>query len=114
MPEKVAHFRNRCFLLVKRQKKVNRTKKAELRPKFRWENPILSFFFAEDKYGYKEAKIPSVNSTLKTALLKFIYSEKAMKFCKIFTLLLSNVVPVKSKVKISQNFVAFSEYMNFT
>ena len=24
------------------------------------------------------------------------------------------VVPVKSKVKISQNFVAFSEYMNFT
>ena len=32
----------------------------------------------------------------------------------IFTLLLSYVVPVKSKVKISQNFVAFSEYMNFT
>ena len=29
-------------------------------------------------------------------------------------LLLSYVVPVKSKVKISQNFVAFSEYMNFT
>ena len=47
------------------------------------------------------------------APLKFIYSEKATKFCKIFTLLLSNVVPVKSKVKISQNFVAFSEYMNF-
>jgi hypothetical protein len=32
---------------------------------------------------------------------------------EIFTLLLSYVVPVKSKVKISQNFVAFSEYMNF-
>ena len=47
------------------------------------------------------------------SLLKFIYSEKATKFCKIFTLLLSYVVPVKSKVKISQNFVAFSEYMNF-
>ena len=45
--------------------------------------------------------------------LKFIYSEKATKFCKIFTLLLSYVVPVKSKVKISQNFVAFSEYVNF-
>ena len=42
-----------------------------------------------------------------------VYSEKATKFCKIFTLLLSYVVPVKSKVKISQNFVAFSEYMNF-
>ena len=40
-------------------------------------------------------------------------SEKAPKFCKIFTLLLSYVEPVKSKFKISQNFVAFSEYMNF-
>ena len=46
--------------------------------------------------------------------VKFIYSEKATKFCEIFTLLLSYVVPVKSKVKISQNCVAFSEYMNFT
>ena len=46
-------------------------------------------------------------------LLKFIYSEKATKFWEIFTLLLSYVMPVKSKVKISQNFVAFSEYMNF-
>ena len=42
-----------------------------------------------------------------------MYSEKATKFCEISTLLLSNVVPVKSKVEISQNFVAFSEYMNF-
>ena len=47
-------------------------------------------------------------------ILKFIYSEKATKFCEISTLLLSYVVPVKSKVEISQNFVAFSEYMNFT
>ena len=46
--------------------------------------------------------------------LKFIYSEKATKFCEIFPLLLSYVVPVKSKWKISQNFVAFSEYMNFS
>ena len=45
--------------------------------------------------------------------LKFIYSDEATKFCEIFTLLLSYVVPVKSKVKILQNFVAFSEYMNF-
>ena len=43
--------------------------------------------------------------------LKFIYSEKAKNFCEIFTLLLKKE---KSKVKISQNFVAFSEYMNFT
>ena len=39
--------------------------------------------------------------------IKFIYSEKATKFCSISTLLLSYVVPVKSKVEISQNFVAF-------
>ena len=45
--------------------------------------------------------------------LKYIYSEKAKKFCKIFTLLLTVCTVVKSKVKISQNFVAFSEYMNF-
>ena len=42
-----------------------------------------------------------------------MYSEKATKFCEIFTLILSYVEPVKSKVKISQNFVAFSEYVNF-
>ena len=46
-------------------------------------------------------------------MVKFICSEKATKFCEIFTLLLSYVVPVKSKVKILQNFVAFSKYMNF-
>ena len=42
-----------------------------------------------------------------------MYSKKATKFYEISTLLLSYVVPVKSKVKISQNFVAFSKYMNF-
>ena len=45
--------------------------------------------------------------------LKFIYSEKATKFCKIFPLLLTVCTLVKSKGKISQNFVVFSEYMNF-
>ena len=50
---------------------------------------------------------------LKSVHLKFIYSEKATKLCEIFTLLLTAVHTVKSKVKISQNFVAFSEYMNF-
>ena len=37
-------------------------------------------------------------------------NELCPKFCKISTLLLSYVVPVKSKVEIFQNFVAFSEY----
>ena len=46
-------------------------------------------------------------------MLKFIYSEKAIKFCEISTVDLSYVVTVKSSVEISQNFVAFSEYMNF-
>ena len=39
--------------------------------------------------------------------LQFIYSEKATKFCEILTLLLTVCTVVKSKVKISQNFVAF-------
>ena len=46
-------------------------------------------------------------------LLKFICSEKASNFCKIPTVDLSYLVTVKSTVKISQNFVALSEYMNF-
>ena len=46
-------------------------------------------------------------------LLKFIYSEKATKFREIYPLLLTTVHTFKSKGKISQNFVAFSEYMNF-
>ena len=44
------------------------------------------------------------------AFLKFIYSEKATKFCEISTLLLTTVHRDKSKVDITQNFVAFSEY----
>ena len=49
----------------------------------------------------------------KILLLKFVYSEKATKFCEISTVDLSFVVTVKSTVEILQNFVAFSEYMNF-
>ena len=52
-------------------------------------------------------------SLMSNCFLKFLYSEKATKVCKIITSLLSYVLPVKSKVKISQNFMAFSEYMNF-
>ena len=47
-------------------------------------------------------------------ILKFIYSEKATQFCKIFTLLLTGTTWDTSEVKISQNVVAFLEYMNFT
>ena len=45
--------------------------------------------------------------------VKFIYSEKATKFREISTSLLPTVHTVKSKVVIFQNFLAFSEYMNF-
>ena len=47
-------------------------------------------------------------------VVKFIYSEKSANFCKISNADLSYVVTVKSTVEISQNFVAFSENMNFT
>ena len=57
---------------------------------------------------------PTINTKIyRSFFLKFIYCEKATKFCEIFTLLLTVCTLVKSKVKISQNFVAFSEYMNF-
>ena len=48
------------------------------------------------------------------SISKFIYSEKATKFCEISTFMLIVCTVVKSKVEISQNYVAFSEYMNFT
>ena len=47
-------------------------------------------------------------------MVKFIYSKKATKYCEISTLDLSYVVTVKSTLEILQNFVAFSEYVNFT
>ena len=53
------------------------------------------------------------NTNILLVQLKFIYSEKATTFCEISTLLLSYVVSVKSMVEISQNVVAFSEFMNF-
>ena len=72
----------------------------------------VSYFIHEAIKSSKD--FPHLDSDWKITVvyLKFIYSEKATKFCKIFTLILSYVVLVKSKVEISQ-FVAFSEYMNF-
>ena len=46
-------------------------------------------------------------------VLKFVFYEKATNFCEISTLRLSTVHTDKIKVEILQNFVAFSEYMNF-
>ena len=63
--------------------------------------------------GLFAEKFPWPSNLMFQFALKFIYSEKAAKFCEIYTLDLSYVVPVKSVVEISQNFVAFLEYMNF-
>ena len=41
------------------------------------------------------------------------YETRPINVAEISPLFLSYVVPVKSKVKILQNFVAFSEYINF-
>ena len=47
-------------------------------------------------------------------VLKYtLFSEKATKFCEIFTLLLSVCTVEKCKLEISQNFVAYSEFANF-
>ena len=79
-----------------------------------WKNPQgLWFYILFQSSECNPQVFPEGKSIYRVNKLKFIYSEKATKVCEIFTLLLSYVVPVKRKVKISQNFVAFSEYMNF-
>ena len=78
-------------------------------------NQNLCFWFWSGKlyWCHRDHKWPDACTTKVLPFLKLIYSEKATKFCEIFTLLLTTVHTVKSKVKISRNFVAFSEYMNF-
>ena len=63
--------------------------------------------------SFRKLELYRLLSRYNTIQIKFIYSEKATKFCEIFPLLLNAVHTVKSKGKILQNFVAFSEYMNF-
>ena len=55
--------------------------------------------------------IPQKNLVLCVGKLRFC--ENATIFLQNHTLDLSYVVPVKYTVEILQNFVAFSEYMNF-
>ena len=66
----------------------------------------------QQKLGYT-AEATQYCDMMGSERLKFMYSEKAIKFCKTSTVDLSYVVSVKSTVEILQNFVAFSEYMNF-
>ena len=50
------------------------------------------------------------NWRLHNSILKFIYSERASKFCKTSTIVLSYIVTAKCTVEILQNCVVFSEY----
>ena len=76
----------------------------------------------KSELGQTDSKLVSIqapivipqNKSIKVPELKFVYYEKATKFCEISTLLLPTVHTDKSKVEILQTFVAFSEYINFT
>ena len=72
---------------------------------------LFSILFYQD-YENLNIKFQQIHPRLD--IVKFIYSEKATKFCEISALLLSVCTVDKSQVDISQNFVAFSEYTNFT
>ena len=74
--------------------------------------------YKEIIFDFMPLKIWNTNKIVKhqtlvslVVFIKFIYSEKATKIGEISTLLLSYVVPVKSKVELSPIFVAFSEYI---
>ena len=80
-----------------------------------WHDINWSMFYSPG-LAYAQSKLANVlhaKALARRLEVKFIYSEKATKFCEIFTLLLTTVLTVKSKGKVLQNFVAFSEYMNF-
>ena len=73
----------------------------------------MDLYFFHTSHQNSETKLGTILESIQYYTLKFIYSEKATTFCEISTVDLSYVVPVKSTVEISQNFVDFSEYMNF-
>ena len=75
----------------------------------RMKNLICLPFLLQATFGF----ISKLKFLLQLNIIKFMYSEKATKFCAISTILLTVLQTVKSKVEISQNFVAFSEYVNF-
>ena len=77
-----------------------------------WGCAHLNYFWVKLLEIRAKVKKKSEIKLYDCTFVKFIHSEKATKFCKISIFLLSYAVPVKNKVEISQNFVAFSEYMN--
>ena len=95
-------------------------------PELQWfleTSTIFPRIVSAELFGLLKAWKSHIVSTLSFLLCKvYIFwellricklSEKATKFCQISASLLSNVVPVKCMGEILQNFVAFSEHMNF-
>ena len=97
-----------------------------MKPVWTWVKPLIQCFWKPWTENWKEMSIIQVVQLIqkKTKILlsgkilssgimqvKFIYSEKTKKFCEIYPLLLTVCTVVRGKI--SQNFVAFSEYMNF-
>ena len=81
-----------------------------------WNSRGISRWNTPTEAGKTPGSFPVTSLTahsVNTNTLKLIYSEKSTNFCEISTVDLSYLVTVKSTVEISQNFVAFSEYMNF-
>ena len=67
---------------------------------------VFAFFFSTSDI------MEAVRSRFRS-MVKFIYSKKVTKFCEIFTADLTGTTWDKYMMEILQNFVAFSEYMNF-
>ena len=94
------------FKYKKNGEKYKEVKDSQFLPKSHDISPTTA-----TEFWAREKRV--VQNALLCCEVKFIYSEKVTKFCEISTLILSYLMPVKSKVEILQHFVAFSEYMNF-
>ena len=79
--------------------------------KFDWNNEKWLLLLGLEKMSFTTNM--QYQNWFKHTELKFLYSEKAAKFCKTSIVDLSYVMTVKSTVEISQTFLAFSGYMNF-
>ena len=66
-------------------------------------------------FGRSDNPIPTIGGQVMPAtLLKFIYSEKALKFNEIYKFYLKLLSNIKKVWRFCHIFVVFSEYMNFT
>ena len=88
----------------------DRKKKLETKEPFQDSESLLAAKTAMANLTnfFRHSKITTDHAN--NSFIKFVYSEKTRKFCEICTSLLSTVDTDKSKMEISQNFVAFSEY----